>query len=71
MKLKIEIIIKVYCSKLLSEDHLDILRKITLKENIFEICEVPRSVLDDVVIERFNQLLNESVENAEYLWSVI
>jgi hypothetical protein len=29
--LKIEIIVKVYCSKLLSEDYLDILRKITIK----------------------------------------
>lgn len=55
---KIEIIIKVYCAKLLEEDHLDILKKITVKENIFEICEVSKSVLDDVIIERFNQLLN-------------
>jgi hypothetical protein len=44
--LKIETIVKVYCSKLLSENYLDILKKITIKENIFEICEVSRSVLD-------------------------
>lgn len=70
-KLKIESIIKVYCSKLVDENHLEVLKKITFKENIFQICEVPRSVLDDIVVDKINSLLRESTENADYLWEVI
>lgn len=32
---------------------------------------MPRSVLDDIIVDKINSLLRESTENADYLWKVI
>jgi hypothetical protein len=69
--LKIEVVLKVYCSKLLVENELDILRKIVINERIFEICEVSKKVLDEAVVERFNQVVGDLGDHGEYLRGIL
>lgn len=69
--LKIEVILKIYCSKLLLENEIQILKKIVINEKIFEICQVSREVLDEVLLERFNKVVGESGDHGEYLRGIV
>lgn len=42
-----------------------------LRENIFEVCGVERRILDEILGKRFENLLEESLDNIEFLDMVI
>jgi hypothetical protein len=47
------------------------LKKIVINEKIFEICQVSREVLDEVLLERFNKVVGESGDHGEYLRGIV